>query len=234
MITRFAFLSLLLITACQGANNLTAPSEPVVLGADNETPSENTLDTTRENISKSNLGSDVETEDLDTLRAELEALNKDLVEIRQDLRQADATNVMPDTSISTPRALPTDKIVAIPDSLEEKMALDTAVIEKIRVGVHPDKTRLVFEIKNHNLNKPEIKLAGKLLSFQLDNAVWPDAVQQFSSLESQVGIFKVDRERDDLNVTILLNKDMRIKSTDMLPPTQTGGARRLVIDLAPL
>lgn len=236
MFTRFAFISLLFLTACQNADNLKDPGTPDIQNVDTtivETDKD-ALDTVRAPVAKSTLDSDLETDDLTVLRAELEALNKDLVEIRQDLVQADATNVIPDTSISTPRALPTNEVVAIPNSLEEEVLLETAVVNNLRVGTHPDKTRLVFEIMNHNQSNPEIKLNGKLVSFQIVNAKWPDAAQQFSSLEDQVGIFKVDQERDNLNVTILLNKDMRIKSTDMLPPSETGGARRLVIDLAPL
>ncbi len=229
MMTRFALLSLLALVACQNQNVLQDPGAPAIREM-GELSSEQTLDTTRDPVNKS----DLETEDLDALRAELATLNKDLAEIRQDLVQADATMVVPDESISTPRALPTDGVVKIPDSLEEETAIDRAIVEKVRVGTHPNKTRLVFDIKNHGQSKPNINLSGKLLSFQIDNAKWPEANKQFSSLEDQVGIFKVDQEKDDLNVTILLNKDMRIQSTDLLPPSETGGARRLVIDLAPL
>lgn len=228
-----------MLSACQNADNLTAPeankATKTIVAKDIPSSNIETLATKQDPITKTSLdGADVQSDDLDTLRAELEALNKDLATIRQDLVQTNATTVVPDISISTPRSMPTDKIVAIPDSLEEEAMLDIATVNGVRVGSHPDKIRLVFDIANHNAAKPEIKLSGKLLQFQLLKTKWPESSQQFSSLESQVGIFKTDQERDDLSVTILLNKDMRLKSTDLLPPNETGAPRRLVIDLAPL
>lgn len=183
---------------------------------------------------------DVETQDLDSLRAELDALNKDLATIRTDLSttepQRSATaSVMPDTQISTPRALPTDGVIGIPDSKPELAAKSTAqgTVRGIRVGAHPDKTRLVVEIEGSPSSKPVANVSGKTLVLQMDNTQWPNAEQELASLEGSLGVSKVTRSMDNTTVTIILNDASTLQNQMVLPPAETGGARRFVVDLAP-
>lgn len=181
---------------------------------------------------------DVETQDLDSLRAELEALNKDLATIRTDLSvsepQRQATqSVMPDTQISTPRALATDGIVKIPDSLAETAAGDTGVVKAFRVGKHPDKTRLVVEIDGSHAGKPVASLSGKTLVIQLNSTMWPRAEEELASHDGTLGVSKVSKTMDNTTVTIILNEPAKLQSQMLLPPSEAGGARRFVVDLAP-
>ncbi len=181
---------------------------------------------------------DVETEDLASLRAELDSLNGDLAKMRTDLgtgeAQRTATQVMPDTQISTPRALATDGVISIPDSKQELVAGDMGTVKTIRVGDHPDKKRVVVEIEGKPSSKPLASLSGKTLILQMNSTQWPNAEQDLASLEGSVGVSKVTRNLDNITVTIILNDAMTIQNQMVLPPAETGGARRFVVDLVPV
>ncbi len=217
------------LAACQGGE------KPVAEESGPRDKNAPLTETATPNKPASKEAADVETEDLESLKKELNALNSDLSKMRQDLVTSDPTAkmVVPDTSISTPRALVTNGIVDIPDSKIELAQAETAHINGVRVGAHPDKTRLVFDIDGADSRNPDVSVNGNVLKIHVFNAEWPDAETQYSSLEGSFGVFDVARDKDDTVITVALKNPASLKSHSVLPPATPGGPRRLVIDLAP-
>lgn len=231
MTKRFVFLSLtLLLAACQTGGALKEPQETAG-PRDKAAP---LTETATPNKPATKAAADVENEDLEALKAELNALNSDLSRIRNDLAVSDATTAPPPPELAVPRSLPTNGVVDIPDSKIELDQASQAQVTGLRVGQHPDKTRLVFDIDGGLDQSPDVSLIqDKSLKIKIFSADWPGSAAQFSSLEGQIGLFKVVKEKDDTIVTITLNTPAELKSHTMLPPAAPGGPQRLVIDLAP-
>lgn len=181
---------------------------------------------------------DVETQDLDSLRAELNSLNSDLSKIKTDLSGSEpqrlaTQDVVPDTQISTPRALASDGVLSIPDSKQELAEKDIGTVRAVRVGTHEGgKKRLVIEISGSG-GKPKAVLTEKTLVIQLPRTEMMAAEQQLSSLNDQLGVSKASKEKDDTIVTIQLHDNATIAAQMMLPAAQPGQGQRFVVDLAP-
>lgn len=180
---------------------------------------------------------DVETDDLESLKAQLNSLSGDITRLKTDLTGAEpvmaATKEMPDSQISTPRALVTDGVLKIPDSKEELADLRKTTVTGARVGEQTDRTRLVLELSNSPQSKPEVALSGKTLKIQMDDTSWPEGGAQTSGFSEQLGVFNVTEEKNDTIVTVTLNQNMSLKSQMVLPPAAVGGPYRFVVDLTP-
>lgn len=182
---------------------------------------------------------DVETEDLETLKAQLNSLSGDITRLKTGLNPADdpvraaTIQTVPDTQISTPRALVTDGTISIPDSKSELADIRKTMVSAVRVGVHEDKTRLVLESDRPFASKPTVMVTGKTLTIQMVETKWPQGSAQTSGLSDQIGVFNVTEDKDDTAVTVALNAPMTLKSQMVLPPATPGGPHRLVIDLVP-
>lgn len=230
MTKRIALLSLaLLLAACQNNGALKAPA------ADTGPRDKNAplTETATPNKPATKEAADVENEDLESLKAELNALNSDLSKMRNDLAVNEATNAPPPEDIAVPRSLATNGIVDIPDSKIELQQAYQAQITGARVGQHPDKTRLVMDMDGSINRNPDVSLSSNTLKIKFFGTDWPGSAAQIPSLEAQLGVIKVVKEKDDTLVTITLKKPATLKSDTVLPAAAPGGPERLVVDLAP-
>ncbi len=180
---------------------------------------------------------DVETDDLETLKAQLNSLSGDITRLKTGLSDSapvmEATKDVPDTQISTPRALVTDGVLKIPDSKQELAELRKSTVTAARVGEQTDYTRLVIELDRKPEQKPEVVITGKTLTIQMLDTKWPGSGAQTSGFSEQLGVFNVTEQKDDTTVTVALNTKMSLKSQMVLPPAAPGGSYRFVVDLVP-
>lgn len=236
-------LPVLALAACQNASDKDAPTGDGKTLAEKEAASSTTpsdsktaplTETAIPNKPANPAAADVESQDLAALKAQLNALSGDISRMRGDLAspETEATNtVVPDTQTSTPRALVTDGIVKIPDSREELAAKDQVTVKAVRVGAHTDKTRLVFELSQDPIRKPEVELSGKVLKIKIFDAKWANGDSVLASQTGSLGVSSVTEELSNVVITITLNHADTLKDQMVLPPAEVGGAYRLVVDL---
>lgn len=239
MAKRFVFLcTILLLAGCQKPGPL---QEPIADAGPRDKAAPLT-ETATPNKPATRAAADVENEDLESLKAELNALNSDLSRIRSNLGTPDAA-ASPPVELAVPRTTATQSLADIPDNkagtatTEVKVgkieAVDAHVVG-LRIGTHPDKKRLVIDLDGSVGRDPKVTLSdGKILKIQLFNTDWPKDGPEFSSLEGQLGVFKVTTDKADTFVTITLSRPAELKSHTVLPPMGPGGPQRLVIDLVP-
>lgn len=236
-------LPLLALAACQngatetsGKGKTMAEKEQEAAALPSEEKSAALTETETPNKPATDKDGDVETEDLAALKAQLNALSGDLSRMRSGLADdtmATENSTIPDTQISTPRALVTDGIISIPDSKQEEAMMRGATIRGVRVGAHPDKTRLVFELSENPSRAPEVSLVANTLKIKLFDTKWPGGDTDLASQTKTLGVSSVTEELDNTMVSITLSHSAKLLADMVLPPADVGGPYRFVVDLGP-
>lgn len=237
-------LPLLALAACQNGETGNAPTgtgktmaeKEQVASADGQDGKSVALTETETPNKPASDKHDVETEDLASLKQQLNALSSDISRMRSGLsdESLEAKNsTMPDTQISTPRALVTDRIVDIPDSKQELAEASATMVRSVRVGAHPDKTRLVIELSENPSQKPDVQLSGNALKIKIFDAKWPGGDAVLASQTKSLGVSSVTEETDSVMISITLDHAAKLLSNMVLPPVDVGGPYRLVVDLGP-
>lgn len=110
---------------------------------------------------------------------------------------------------------------------------DSAIVSGIRVGEHPDKVRIVFDVTKKTNYTVDLDNSENLLVVELPNARWktPATTENFGKMPI-VKSYKVDDFNDGAgNMFILqLKKPTQIVSQSKIPAL-SGAGERIVIDL---
>ncbi len=106
-------------------------------------------------------------------------------------------------------------------------------VSDLRVGVHPDKTRIVFDLGGPVKASQDLDNEEKLLIVDLPGMLWKGATQKNLSQDSLLSSWTAQPSSDGKGSTVAfqLRKSAKILSSTQLKPSE-GKGYRLVIDLA--
>lgn len=106
-------------------------------------------------------------------------------------------------------------------------------VSDLRVGIHPDKTRIVFDLGGPVKASQDLDNEEKLLIVDLPGMLWKGATQKNLSKDSVLSSWTAQPSSDGKGSTVAfqLRKPAKILSSTQLKPSE-GKGYRLVIDLA--
>lgn len=154
----------------------------------------------------------------------------------QSMQESDPTALsMEDTAApapaATPAPTPTTTAAAKTQSAPTQSSSGLGVSD-LRLGEHPGKTRLVFDVTGMTTFRADLDNAEKILIVEIDKAAWNSAaaktlsspmVQSYSTQALDGG--------NGVRVILVLKKNASISSQSMLKPEGAQSNHRLVIDL---
>lgn len=136
---------------------------------------------------------------------------------------------LPKTGASEPKKLPTTKT---PD--ETPTSSPEATVTGVRIGIHPDRTRIVLDLSQAAAFKTDLDNTEKLLLVDLAGAAWSAPETQSAPGKSLVGSWSTQTAREGKGTTAIfqLSGPVKILSASSLRPEGKSG-HRIVIDLGP-
>ncbi|MBL6864170.1 MAG: porin family protein [Rhodospirillales bacterium] len=106
-----------------------------------------------------------------------------------------------------------------------------ATISDMRVGNHPDKTRLVFDVSHPTNLAYTVSDNGTSLKLSLPKAVWVGTKEINRIAGGNIAKLKRDSNPKSTNLTITSRHPIRVKNTFFLQPNKNKG-HRIVVDIA--
>ena len=106
-----------------------------------------------------------------------------------------------------------------------------ATISDMRVGNHPDKTRLVFDVSHPTNLAYTVSDNGTSLKLSLPKAVWVGTKDINRIAGGNITKLKSDSNPKSTNLTITSRHPIRVKNTFFLQPNKNKG-HRIVVDIA--
>lgn len=177
----------------------------------------------------------------------LTAIEADIQSLLGDLKTLAQTEKLPSEIESAPvegvevteeeppapvSLLETDKN---PVPLEQKVSAVSggAKIEKIRIGLHPDKERIVIELSDKNAYDIDLDNEEKILVVSFPGLGTDDsAVTDGTDLKSYlISSYDVSASMQDLNIIFQLKKTTKVFHSEWLNAGQNYKYHRLIIDL---
>lgn len=109
-----------------------------------------------------------------------------------------------------------------------------AIVQKIRIGQHADKTRFVFDLSRATDYSFNLDGKARVLLIKIPEAQWADKVAQSYSRHAFLDSYSVKHDHNgDLNVAIAFKKPAKVIFNSAYKPGD-GRGDRLVFDVAPL
>lgn len=106
-------------------------------------------------------------------------------------------------------------------------------VTAVRIGLHPDKTRLVFDLSKPGKFSYDIDPSGKVLSVRLPQSGWSATPQKPGAGSLVKSLRAVPAPGGGVAVNIELSRPGRLAFSGTLPPNEVYGDR-IVFDVAPL
>ncbi len=140
--------------------------------------------------------------------------------------------------------VPSQKPVAAEVSLSPKMvhatpkdtaaAADFAKIQRLRIGDHPDKTRLVFDLDRAAEFRSALVENDSSLVLEIMKSAWASDAQKSFANHSLVKNYSVRSDEKSVTFVIALKQPSKLVWSTMLPPNKTDADYRIVLDIKPL
>lgn len=108
------------------------------------------------------------------------------------------------------------------------------IVQKLRTGDHPDKTRIVIDVSEKSKYRSSLNAAGTVLTISVDNAKGADTLGHQWNGHKLLKSYRAVQSSDRLDIVIDLKKPTRLKKDMALPPNDTNPSYRLVFDIAAL
>lgn len=147
-----------------------------------------------------------------------------------DLRR-DVDTLLPDNRAMTISSV-SDMASAPVSSAPAPAAASSWMINGLRAGEHPGKTRIVLDASASGAYTVEIDNTEKVLIINLPGARWSGPPQADLKTSIVSGYSVQNAAGGDLVIVVSLNRAARIASKMIIPPSGNSGTR-IVIDLAP-
>lgn len=113
-------------------------------------------------------------------------------------------------------------------------AASTATVKGLRVGEHPDKTRLVLDLSNNVAFRQDLDNNEHILMIELPGAGWSGPLQQQFARSPLVSAYQATPDgQGGTHLAVQLRKPAKVASTQSLA-AEPGKPPRIVIDIAPL
>ncbi len=133
-------------------------------------------------------------------------------------------------------AAPTPKTAPAPKKTYQKkippnVAGGAANIFDVRIGEHPNRTRIVMDVSSKTSFNVDIDNNEKIAVIELPNAVWSASKAKTLAKSNFVSSYTVETAGDGHILILQLKRNAKVTYKDDLKGN-SGGSRRLVIDLS--
>ncbi len=123
---------------------------------------------------------------------------------------------------------------AVSSSIPPPSAVMSSSVTGVRVGEHPDKTRLVFDMNAPGKFSSDMQNDGRRLVVNLPESSWAGEMQKTLPNSQLISAYSVSPSPSGgVIVTIDLKKPAKLSLSDALKPNEVYG-HRIVFDVAPL
>lgn len=110
----------------------------------------------------------------------------------------------------------------------------SSVVQALRVGEHPGRTRIVLDVSSNVAFRHDIDNNERILMLELPGAAWSAPLQQQFARSPLVAAYQATPDgQGGTRLAIQLRKPAKIASTQSLA-AEPGKAPRVVVDIAPL